>query len=259
MPVRIQLCYTAKCLFLELPLVQMGFPMAKISVVVIDDHPIFRQGVIDALSLEDDLDIVGQASNGTEGLSLILEREPQIAVVDVNLPELNGQQLTRQLKTEKSPTRVILLTAYDDSSQVVHSMASGAAAYCAKDIDPQKLVDVIRQAAQGKYVISEKVMEPSDLERWLDQWTDGSMQAYSIPGELYEPLSNREMEVLECVTKGLSNKEIATSLGISHQTVKNHVTAVLRKLGVEDRTQAAVYALRQGWVRLYDRDSGSEE
>lgn len=233
--------------------------MNKISVVIIDDHPIFRQGVIDALSLEDDLDIIGQAADGTEGLSVVLAQKPQIAIVDVNLPELNGQQLTRQLKAEKSSTRVILLTAYDDSSQEIHSMASGAAAYCAKDIDPQKLVDIIRQVATGKFVISEKVMEPNDLERWLDQWSENSMRAYSTPGELYEPLSNREMEVLECVTKGMSNKEIANSLGISHQTVKNHVTAVLRKLGVEDRTQAAVYALRQGWVRLYDRDTGDEE
>ena len=233
--------------------------MAKISLVVIDDHPIFRQGVIDSLSLEEDLDIVGQAASGPEGLAIVLDLKPQIAIVDVNLPELNGQQLTRQLRTEKSPSRVILLTAYDDSSQVIHSMASGAAAYCSKDIDPEKLVGVIRHVAAGKFVISEKVMEPSDIERWLDKWTDTSMRAYSTPGELYEPLSKREMEVLECVTKGLSNKEIATSLGISHQTVKNHVTAVLRKLGVEDRTQAAVYALRQGWVRLYDRPPGSEE
>jgi DNA-binding NarL/FixJ family response regulator len=92
------------------------------------------------------------------------------------------------------------------------------------------------------------------LDRWLDQRIDSPNRAFSDPGEPFDPLSKREMEVLECVTQGLSNKEIAVSLGISHQTVKNHVTAILRKLGVDDRTQAAVYALRRGWVRLYDRN-----
>lgn len=227
--------------------------MSKISLVVIDDHPIFRQGVADSLSLEGDFEIVGLASDGDEGLLMIQELTPTIAVIDVNLPGLNGQQLTRQLVVEKSTTRVILLTAYDDLSQVVHSMSAGAFAYCSKDVDPQKLTQIVRAVADGKYAIAEDILEKSDLESWLDEHTDDTSRAYSDPVDPSVPLSRREMEVLECVTQGMSNKEIAIALGISHQTVKNHVTAVLRKLRVEDRTQAAVYALRQGWVRLYDR------
>lgn len=225
---------------------------AKISLVVVDDHPIFRQGVVDAFSLEKDLLVVGQASDGNEGLALIKKLDPHVAVVDVNLPSINGQQLTRHLKSEKRHTRIVLLTAYDDSSQVVHSMAAGAAAYCVKDIDPQKLIEIVRAVSQGNYVVAETVLDQAGLQRWLGERTDLSGRAYSDPGDPFEPLSAREMEVLECVTRGMSNKEIATSLDISHQTVKNHVTAILRKLNVEDRTQAAVYALRRGWVRLYE-------
>lgn len=234
--------------------------MAKISLVVVDDHPIFRQGLLDAFSLEKDLTVLGQASGGTEGLALIKKLAPDVAVVDVNLPTINGQQLTRNLKSEKkNSTRVVLLTAYDDSSQVIHSMAAGASAYCVKDIDPQKLVDIVRAVAKGSYVVGEMVMDQPGLQRWLVERTEVSGRAYSDPGDPFEPLSSREMEVLECVTRGMSNKEIASNLDISHQTVKNHVTAVLRKLNVEDRTQAAVYALRRGWVRLYEHENKTQE
>ncbi|QYK50551.1 MAG: response regulator transcription factor [Anaerolineales bacterium] len=225
--------------------------MPKISVVVVEDHPIFRQGLIDSFALEKDLSVIGQASEGNEGLTLIKKLLPDVAVLDVNLPNINGQQLTRQLKGDKKVnTRVVLLTAYDDSSQVIHAMASGAAAYCVKDIDPAKLVDIVRAVASGSFVVGEQVMDQGALQRWLGERGEISGRAYSDPGDPFEPLSSREMEVLECVTRGMSNKEIATHLDISHQTVKNHVTAVLRKLNVEDRTQAAVYALRRGWVRL---------
>jgi DNA-binding NarL/FixJ family response regulator len=226
--------------------------------VVVDDHPIFRQGVVDAFSLEKDLHVLGQASSGNEALELIKKVNPQIAIVDVNLPNFNGQQITRHLKDAKSATRVVLLTAYDDSAQVVHSMAAGAAAYCVKDIAPKKLVDIVRAVAKGNFVVDEAIFDGAGLDRWLRDRTDGTPRAYSDPGAPYEPLSSREMEVLECVTRGLSNKEIAAALDISHQTVKNHVTAILRKLNVEDRTQAAVYALRRGWVRLVENQTDGE-
>jgi DNA-binding NarL/FixJ family response regulator len=234
--------------------------MPKISLVVVDDHPIFRQGLLDAFSLEKDFTVLGQAADGTEGLALIKKLAPDVAVVDVNLPTINGQQLTRNLKSEKkNATHVVLLTAYDDSSQVIHSMAAGASAYCVKDIDPQKLIGIVRVVAKGSYVVGEMEMDQPGLQRWLGERTEVSGRAYSDPGDPFEPLSSREMEVLECVTRGMSNKEIASSLDISHQTVKNHVTAVLRKLNVEDRTQAAVYALRRGWVRLYENEKKPQE
>jgi DNA-binding NarL/FixJ family response regulator len=231
--------------------------MNRISIVVVDDHPLFRQGVVDAFSLEPDFEVVGQAESGTEGLEMIRAKKPNVAVVDVNLPELNGQQIARQVVSEKLPTRVVLLTAYDDSEQIIHAMRAGSAAYTAKDVSPEKLVNIIRAVADGKYVIAENIMDTRGLDHWVEEQTDSAVRPYSDPGEPFHPLSNREMEVLECVTLGMSNKEIASTLGISHQTVKNHVTAILRKLGVDDRTQAAVYALRRGWVRLYKGNTES--
>jgi DNA-binding NarL/FixJ family response regulator len=233
--------------------------MEKITIIVVDDHPLFRQGVVDSFSLEPDLNVVGQAGSGEEGLRLIREQHPRVAVVDVNLPGLNGQQVVRQVIAEKLPTRVILLTAYGDAEQIMHAMRGGAAAFCTKDIQPEYLADVVRHVRHGKYVVENEVLDSVKLANWLDGQMESAPRPYSDPGEPNYPLSNREMEVLTSVTKGMSNKEIAISMGISQQTVKNHVTSILRKLGVEDRTQAAIYALRRGWVRLNQPNSVPQE
>lgn len=233
--------------------------MSEISIIIIDDHPLFRQGVVDTLSLESDIWIVAQAGNGEDGFELIREFLPMVAVVDVNLPEMNGQQLTRRVVSEKLPTRIMLLTAYDDTEQKIHSMRVGAAAYCTKDILPEDLVKNIRLIASGKFVIGDQIYDNTTLERWIAMQTEGVGRSYSDHGEPFQPLSSREMEVLSYVTRGMSNKEIAFLLGISQQTVKNHVTSLLRKLGVEDRTQAAIYAIQRGWVRVYRTDTESKE
>ncbi len=222
--------------------------------MVVDDHPIFRQGVIDALSLEPDFRVIGEAHNGDEALELIREQLPDVVVLDVNLPGLNGQQITRRISLEKLPSRVVLVTAYDDEAQIIFAIQAGAKAYCAKDIAPDALMNVIRTVMEGKYVIQERVLNAEEVTEWLRvrgiTQSEGKKRR-STTGEL-APLSEREMEVLSLLSKGYSNKEIALELDISHQTVKNHVTAILRKLGVNDRTQAVVYALQRGWVRLDD-------
>ena len=233
--------------------------MDKISILVVDDHPLFRQGVVDIFSLEPDFDVSGEADNGEQALDIIRKLKPSVAVVDINLPGINGQQVLRQVNAEKIPTKIILLTAYDDSEQMLHAMRGGAAAYCSKDVQPEKLVWVIRQVHKGKFVLGDHVIEPKGLELWLSEKTEMALRSYGDPGEPYYPLSDREMEVLMHLTRGMSNKEIAQLLNISHQTVKNHVTSILRKLGVADRTQAAIYALRHGWVRLYDELQQSED
>jgi len=175
------------------------------------------------------------------------------------LPDMNGQQVTHQIVQEKLPSRILLLTGYDDVEQAIHAALAGAAAYCAKDLEPKRLPEIIRAVASGKFVIGERVFNRRELERWIDDQMDGTRRSYSEPGSPFHPLSDREMEVLSCVVRGMSNKEIASLLGISHQTVKNHVTSILRKFSVEDRTQAVVYALKRGWVKLNDTDSKSEE
>lgn len=231
--------------------------MNQITLLIVDDHPLFRQGVVDALSLEPDMQIVAQSASGDEALELIHSKKPTVAILDVNLPGMNGQQITHQISQEKLGTRIILMTGYDDVEQAVHAALAGAYGYCSKDIEPQSLSRIIREVAEGKYVFANNVFTRRELDLWVEEQMEGARRSYSEPGAPFHPLSDREMEVLGCVVRGMSNKEIATLLGISHQTVKNHVTAILRKFGVEDRTQAVVYALKRGWVTLRDMDMRS--
>jgi DNA-binding NarL/FixJ family response regulator len=226
--------------------------MEEITIVVVDDHALFRQGVVDTLSLEPGFKIIAQTGDGEEALMLIRSLHPNIAVMDINLPGMNGQQITHQVVQDKLSTRIVLLTAYDDHEQIIHAAWAGAAAYCAKDIDPLRLVQTIREVIKGKFVIENQVFNKKELDGWLKGEMETVPQLYSEPGNPFHPLSDREAEVLAYVVKGMSNKEIASSLGISHQTVKNHVTSILRKFGVEDRTQAVVFALKRGWVKLDD-------
>jgi len=231
--------------------------MKKITLLIVDDHPLFRQGVVDALTMESDLKVVGQSASGSDALELIRSLKPAVAVLDVNLPGLNGQQITHQVTQEKLPTRVLLVTGYDDIEQALHAALAGAAAYCSKNIEPQNLIQIIREVADGKFIFGSRILNARELDGWVSEQMDGTRRSYSEPGSPFHPLSEREMEVLECVVKGKSNKEIAGLLGISHQTVKNHVTSILRKFGVEDRTQAVVYALKHGWVQLKNAEKNS--
>lgn len=229
--------------------------MNEIKVVIIDDHPLFRQGVADTISIEDDIVVVGQAGNGKEALDLIEKLRPNVAILDINLPGINGLLLTKIIVTRKLPTFVILITAYDDMEQIIHAMRSGASSYQVKNVEPKELVKAVRNAASGKYFVEDKILAKTELDMWLQHRIEDATRSYSDPGQPFRPLSNRETDVLSHLTHGRSNKEIASLLGISHQTVKNHVTSILRKLGVDDRTQAAVYALRRGWFRLQDQPS----
>lgn len=224
----------------------------EITVLIVDDHPLFRQGVIDVLSISDNIRVVAEASNGEEGLLLIRSLQPDVAIVDINLPGINGQQITQQGIQEKLPTRFMLLTAYNDREQVLHSAWAGAAGFCSKDIEPEKLIQAIHEISIGNYFLEEKIYTKLEFAEWMERQMENARHLYSEPGSPFHPLSNREMEVLSCVVDGKSNKEIASLLGISHQTVKNHVTSILRKFGVDDRTQAVVYAIKRGWVQLSD-------
>jgi len=220
--------------------------MDKKGVLIVDDHPVFRQGLRDMLRNESDLTVVGECADGSEALQTIASSNPDVVLMDVNLPGMNGLQVTRQLKAERSKVLVIMLTAYDDSEQAVH-------AFCPKDVQPQRLVEVIRHVLRGHYVVGDQLFDHDGVEAWVENRVSQAGRATADDAqELFSPLSPREMQILQYVTRGMSNKEIASSLGISHQTVKNHMTAILHKLDVEDRTQAAVYALRHGWVRLQD-------
>ncbi len=224
----------------------------EIKVLIVDDHPLFRQGLSDLLGTNPRMDVVGEAADGEVAIEMVYEVHPEVILMDINLPTINGLQVTRKIKNQMSEIKVIMITGYDDAEQVFHAFRSGASAYCPKDITPEALTNIIYAVLEGNYAVGDKIMTYDELMAWIEQ----KIGRFSGPlvgdstDELFVPLSPREMEILEHVTKGLSNKEIAYKLGISHQTVKNHMTAILRKLRVDDRTQAAVYALRHGWVRL---------
>lgn len=224
-----------------------------IRVLIVDDHQMFRDGLYQALAFEDDIVVVGQSDNGEDAIKQAYKLQPDVVLLDVNIPLKNGLQVTRQLNDEYSHIAIILLTAYHDKEQIVHAMRAGASAYCPKDIMPDDLIEVIRDIAQGQYVIEGERMDRNAIESWIQSSIEAMSGSYSInPEEQVIPISPREMEVLQFVTQGLSNKEIAIKLRISQQTVKNHMTSILKKLDAEDRTQAAVNAIRRGWVRLPD-------
>ncbi|MCA9917239.1 MAG: response regulator transcription factor [Anaerolineales bacterium] len=220
-------------------------------LLIVDDHPVFRQGLRDVLETDPRMKVIGEAADGEVAIELAYEINPEVILMDINLPTINGLQVTRKIKTQLPDVKVIMITGYDDAEQVFHAIRSGASAYCPKDITPEALINIIHTVREGNYYVEEKTMSYDELMSWVEQRIGRfSGPLISDSEDLFVPLSPREMEILEHVTRGLSNKEIAYKLGISHQTVKNHMTAILRKLRVDDRTQAAVYALRHGWVRL---------
>lgn len=226
--------------------------MKEIKVLIVDDHPVFRDGLRNVLNTADGLVVVGEAQDGAEALQAVQTFQPDVVIMDINIPVLNGMQATREIKNSHPDIKVIMLTAYDDDEQIYHAIRTGASAYYPKDISPESLVRTIHHVSQGKYVVGEQLMGEREIEKWLANASERFGGLLADVDEKFRPLSPRETEILKLITRGLSNKEIAYTLGISHQTVKNHMTSILRKLDVEDRTQAAVYALRRGWVRLQD-------
>lgn len=228
-------------------------PREKIRILIVDDHPLFRSGLKSALELDDTIEVIGEAQDGQQALELAHELKPQVILMDVNLPIVNGLQVTRQLTAERQDLAVIILTAYHDDEQMLHAVRAGAYGYFPKEVAPAELLSAIQQVHKGNYVVNEQVLAKPQVASWLiSQFESMQVMTDEAPEETFRALSGREMEILRLITRGLSNKEIAKALGISRQTVKNHMTSILRKLAVNDRTQAAVYALRRGWIRLED-------
>jgi DNA-binding NarL/FixJ family response regulator len=223
-----------------------------IRIVIVEDHPLFRQGLRRVLEVEPDLRVVAELSDGEEAIAQAGTLKPDVILMDINLPHINGLQATRQITAAWDDARVIVLTAYHDDEQLFHALKAGAAAYYPKNVDPQTLIAAIRAVSAGNFVIGDEVMVKPQVASWLIKQFDELAVFDESPNEMFAPLSAREMSILQLIARGASNKEIARELSISRQTVKNHMSSILRKLAVNDRTQAAVLALRRGWIRLED-------
>lgn len=228
----------------------------KIRVMIVDDHPLFREGVRRVLEAEEDIEVVGEVADGEQVLEKVTELSPDVVLMDINLPSVNGLHVTRLLKQDLPEVAVVVLTAYHNEEQVYHAILAGAAAYYPKDVTPTRLLRAIREVHAGHYVIADNVLDQRQLAEWIQKQFEQYDMSWDGAELMFMPLSPREMEILQLIARGKSNREIALELGISHQTVKNHMTSILRKLAVNDRTQAAIYALRRGWVSLQDDEEG---
>lgn len=215
---------------------------AKIRVLLADDHPLLRQGLSKVLSLEGDIEIVAEAEDGEEAIRLVETLLPDVVLMDINMPRVNGIEATCRIKQRFSDVQVLVLTFHDEEEYVLALMRAGAKGYILKDADPSVVAKAIRQVYEGECyfpsnLINQVMEKVSQSEKEGRQYDDGV-------------LTRREQEILEEIVQGKSNKEIAETLFISEKTVKNHVSNILRKLEVTDRTQAAVLALRSGIVPM---------
>ncbi len=223
---------------------------AKTRVVIVDGHTLFRRGVRNILELEDDIEVVGEAGSGREAISVVEELTPDVILMDLTLPAPNGIETTQRIKRELPHTGVIVLAPNDDEDQLFDAIKAGAAAYVLKDIDPTDLIAIIRRVRAGEYLINDKVFsKPAVASRVLKEFRE--LAVYGADAQpIFAPLSPREVEILDNIAQGMTNKQVAYALSISEQTVKNHMSSILRKLAVNDRTQAVVYAMRQGWIKM---------
>lgn len=230
----------------------------KIRVLLVDDHALFREGVKRILELESDLEVVGEFSNGAECLEKGRELDPDVILLDINMPVMNGVEATPIILEIMTRARVIILSIHDDEQYVFRSIRSGAAGYLLKEMDAESLVEAVRiVAAGGTYIhhkVSGKLVDEYrrlslEDERYREQIAATREQA-PVDLDGWNLLTPRERDVLKLMAQGNNNRNIGNILFISEKTVKNHVSSILLKMGVEDRTQAAVQAIHKGWMSL---------
>jgi DNA-binding NarL/FixJ family response regulator len=217
--------------------------MKKLRLLLVDDQAMFREGLRVLLSLQADLEVVGEMGDGAAAVVAAQALRPDVVLMDLRMPGVGGVEATRRIKAAQPEIRVIVLTTFDEDEEVFAALRAGAVGYLLKASPSEKLCEAIRLAARG-----EMLLEPSVAAKLVAEFTRlaGRAPAPITPVTLAEPLSTREREVLRCLAEGLSNKEIGQRLSIAEGTVKNHMSQVLGKLGVLDRTQAALRARELG-------------
>jgi two-component system, NarL family, response regulator LiaR len=210
---------------------------ARIRVLVADDHAVVRQGLRTFLELQEDIEVVADVADGRQALVAVAEHDPDVVLMDLVLPEVDGVEAIRRIASERPNIRVIALTSFLDDDKLFPAVRAGAAGYLLKDVEPAELVKAIRTVHAG-----EGLVHPAVAARLMEE------VAAAGGREARDSLTARERQVVDLIARGLSNKRIALELGISEKTVKTHVSSILGKLGLTDRTQVALHAVREHWV-----------
>lgn len=217
--------------------------MEKIRILLAEDHKVVREGTRRLLESQNDFEVIGEASDGIEAVDLAKKLKPEIIVMDVSMPRLNGIEATKQIKTLYPNIAILVLTGYDDDEYVFALLEAGAAGYLLKESSGDELIEAIRQVMAG-----EPVLHPKIMKKVLNRMRSTSEEtAPQVSGEV---LSDREMEVLRLAASGMSNMEIADKLTLSVRTVQTHLRSIFNKLGVGSRSEAIVYGLKKGWLAL---------
>ena len=215
----------------------------KITVLLVDDHKVVRQGVRAFLQAQADIEVVAEADSGETAVVLAAEHAPDVVLMDLVMPGMDGVAATRAVKAQSPRTQIIMLTSYHQDEHIFPAIRAGALSYLLKDIEPSALAEAVRQAAQG-----EAVLHPRVAARVVQELHGSRQESVNV----FTELSERELEVLRLIADGANNSSIAEQLFISEKTVKSHVSNILGKLHLADRTQAAVLAWREGVVRRND-------
>ncbi len=222
----------------------------KTRIMIVDDHALFRVGVRNILEREGDFEVIAEADSSRSATDLALDLSPDVILMDLSLPAPGGIETTTRIKRELASTAIIVLAVDEDEESLFDAIKAGAAAFILKDVGPDDLIMIIRRVRNGEYLINDRVFaKPAVASRVLKEFRD--LAVYGQPETpIFAPLSPREVEILDNIAQGMTNKQVAYALSISEQTVKNHMSSILRKLSVNDRTQAVVYAMRQGWIKM---------
>jgi NarL family two-component system response regulator LiaR len=227
--------------------VQAAPKTEKIRVLVVDDHAVVRQGLRDFIDLQDDMIVVGEGANGLEAVALSRTLQPDVVLLDLVMPQMDGVEATRQIMQACPDTHVLILTSFGEDDKVFPAIRAGAQGYLLKDIRPDELVQAVREANQGKVQLHPDIAKKLMSALASDSSAQAPAQAASRtsrPTASPNDLTERELEVLRWIASGLTNREIAERMIISEKTVKTHVSNILGKLALEDRTQAAIWALK---------------
>ncbi|QRG67327.1 response regulator [Brevibacillus choshinensis] len=229
----------------------------ELRIVIVDDHQLFREGVKRILEMEEDFKVVGEGADGGEAALLAEEHKPDVLLMDINMPNINGVSAAENVISASPNTRVIMLSIHDDEGYVYRTLRNGASGYLLKEMGTSDLVDAVRVVASGGAYIHPKVTGKLIEEfRRLSEQEGAADRSFSIDDsqmidpKVIESLTRREREVLQLMAEGKSNRAIGEFLFISEKTVKNHVSSILQKLNVQDRTQAVVISIKNGWVKL---------